>query len=110
MNCEKCNGTGSAGVVHNNYGYNDDKCRCDGAWIAGRCHYCHGTGQVSDDTPAWIAAGKKMKADRLQRGETLYSEAKRLRVTPAQLSAMETGRADPNCAHQQPSQSKGGAA
>lgn len=55
------------------------------------CSRCGGSGQVDEDTIEWILKGKKLREDRLSRGMTLRSEAKRLGISPSQLSRMERG-------------------
>lgn len=58
------------------------------------CRVCEGTGAVN----GWVLLrhhkGRKHRADRVERGETLLHAAQRLGVSSAELSAYEHGYAD----------------
>ncbi len=56
------------------------------------CDTCAGTGSVTEENLYAIAAGKDLRADRLQRGKTISEEAARLKMSPAEYSALERGR------------------
>lgn len=56
------------------------------------CDTCAGTGVISEEKLMAITAGKDLRADRIQRGRTISEEAARLKMTPAQYSALERGR------------------
>lgn len=57
------------------------------------CQACNGTGEVTQEHAARIASGEKARRERIERGESLNDAARRLGITPAQLSARERGRA-----------------
>lgn len=61
-----------------------------------KCFRCHGAGQVPAAMLGWIEAGKAVKNERVRRGETLYSEARRLGISSAALSSIEQGKVDPS--------------
>lgn len=58
------------------------------------CRVCDSTGVVSDEINKRWYSGRLHRDARVQRGETLFHAAQRLRVSPAQLSAYEHGFAD----------------
>lgn len=66
---------------------------CDFRHIA--CLRCKGTGAIPWEQLAWIEAGRKRRSERVARDVSLMEEAKRLGITSAQLSAIETGRVAP---------------
>ena len=53
-----------------------------------KCHRCHGTGVEPD----WKKLGWQVRCERVRRGLTLTTMAKRLGVSKAHLSDMELGR------------------
>lgn len=57
------------------------------------CSTCSATGEVEPWHAARIQAGERMRQQRIAAGESLNAAAKRLGITPAQLSARERGRA-----------------
>lgn len=59
------------------------------------CSRCKGFGAIPQEQLAWIEAGRKRRAERVARDVSLMEEAKRLGITSAQLSAIETGRVPP---------------
>ncbi|HVL77616.1 MAG TPA: helix-turn-helix transcriptional regulator [Noviherbaspirillum sp.] len=58
------------------------------------CQVCKATGMVSGWVLLRYHKGRKHKADRVERGETLFHAAKRIGVSSAELSAYEHGFAD----------------
>lgn len=56
------------------------------------CYFCRETGVVDDGYPARAEAGKKMRLDRLARGETLKEASDKMGISPADLSSIESGR------------------
>lgn len=57
-----------------------------------KCMLCDGLGWVSLKRVEWHAAGEAMREDRVKRGVTLRGEAKRLGISPSELSDREWGR------------------
>ncbi len=60
-------------------------------WERLPCPTCKGAGEVDDEHLARIENGRQMRAERLARLEGLNEAAKRLGMTPAELSAIERG-------------------
>jgi hypothetical protein len=58
-----------------------------------KCWRCGGSMRISAETARKIAEGKKMRAERIARGVSIMTEAKTRGITPAELSAIENGRA-----------------
>lgn len=56
------------------------------------CELCKAAGWVSMARAMAYHDGKKMRLDRIARGESLYAAAQRLGLGSAQLSAIEHGR------------------
>lgn len=56
------------------------------------CFTCKGVGSISDEHAARIVAGKKLRDERVARREGLMEASTRLGMSPAELSAIETGR------------------
>jgi hypothetical protein len=86
--CPRCKGTGQGGV----------------AFVSSRtghfttetvCNICLGAGNVSAAVGDWVVMGEMHRKARVEEGIGLHERAAALGVTPARLSAMETGRADP---------------
>lgn len=89
VQCPHCDGFGAnaAFIRHaNGEGSYDPALRCD---------LCSGTGTVSRQTINWLSVGRTHRDARVGRGESVMECARRLGLTPAALSAMEHGRADP---------------
>ena len=87
MTCPDCNGEREVDVYF--------VLRADGIChphLRLSCIRCQATGQLPDEMAEWIEAGKKLRTDRLARNMTLRAEAKRLGVSPSELSAREQGR------------------
>lgn len=59
------------------------------------CFRCGGSGYVPEAMLGWIEAGRVMRADRMRRGETMLTEAKRLEISVATLSSIELGKVPP---------------
>jgi transcriptional regulator with XRE-family HTH domain len=59
------------------------------------CFDCQGTGAIPEERAAWIEEGERLRKDRRGRGLSLREEAKRRRISPVELSAMEHGRVKP---------------
>lgn len=93
VECPECGGRGT-------YAAFVDGHRPDGtAWgefrPAMKCTFCGGSGIVSAFQVEWLEVGQAYRRARVARLEPIHEAASRLRVSPAQLSAMEHGRMDP---------------
>lgn len=86
--CQFCRGKGKTGPVHINRGNAPHEWR-----ESMDCHHCAGTGRWTPERHARWEAGQAMRAERIARDESLREAAKRLGISPARLSAIETGRA-----------------
>ncbi len=60
-----------------------------------QCHLCAGAGRISDEVVEWLKVGSEHRNQRVERLESLRECAKRLGISAALLSAMETGRQRP---------------
>lgn len=80
--------------------------RCEGSGLGGRfllrgeivtapCSLCGGATYVSVDVARWIPIGEKHRKTRVAEGISIHERSAALGITPARLSAMENGRADP---------------
>jgi hypothetical protein len=56
------------------------------------CFTCDGAGEITEEHARRIAAGRARMEARIARRVTLKEEADRLGITPAELSAIESGR------------------
>lgn len=56
------------------------------------CLTCDGTGTVTAERAMRMNAGEQMRRDRVQRGVSRNEEARRLGITPIELSHREQGR------------------
>lgn len=83
--CYACKGVGEV-TAHLNYGGSD------GEWKIINCPTFVGTCEISGEHAARIEAGRKARHARIIDGISLSEQARRLGITPAQLSAMEHGR------------------
>ena len=83
--CYACNGVGEV-TAHLNYGGSN------GEWKVINCPTCAGTGEITSEHAARIEAGRKARHARVLDGISLSEQARRLGITPAQLSAIEHGR------------------
>lgn len=72
-------------------------CRSNGESGIARiaCDRCAGTGSVSDEMADWIARGKSCKARRVEPYQNLRAVAEKMGLAASEVSAWETGRADP---------------
>lgn len=59
------------------------------------CRLCRGAQMVSAQAIAWLEGGTRHRMARVADGESIRACAERIGITPAELSAMEGGRADP---------------
>jgi hypothetical protein len=82
--CPKCNGTGTGGHF-----------LLRGKLVTAPCGLCGGATYVSIDVARWIPVGESHRKARVAEGISIRERAAALGITPARLSAMETGRADP---------------
>lgn len=57
------------------------------------CHDCGGLGTITAEHAERLCAGRAMAEDRKRRRLTLREEARRLNLSPVQLSDLEWGRA-----------------
>ena len=65
------------------------------SWEKMDCRACAGTGMISAETATAIANGRSMRERRIARDESLREAAKRLGVSPAELSRIEHGYPSP---------------
>jgi hypothetical protein len=84
--CQRCNGNGVVGPVHINRGDNPH------TWEMIRCSSCGGSGYWSNHQAAAARDGEALRQERLARDESLREAAKRMGISPAELSAIEQGR------------------
>ena len=56
------------------------------------CHTCNDAGTITEEHAARIAVGKKLRAERIARDESVMEAAKRIGVRPSELSDIEHGR------------------
>jgi len=56
------------------------------------CFQCKGTGEITQEMIKWIAMGKKIREQRLNRNISSREEAKRLNILPSAYSDIEIGR------------------
>lgn len=56
------------------------------------CSSCKGTGSVTKGHAARIERGERLRRDRIDRDTSLREEAKRLNISPVELSHIEQGR------------------
>lgn len=86
--CPDCGGKGTRGL------FTDGP--KGGRYIeAAACLFCGGKGRVDPRRVEWRRIGRGHLSARVQRRESVRDCAARLGITPAELSAMEHGRADP---------------
>lgn len=74
------------------------------------CSLCHGTGEVTEQTAEWLAVGTAHRLDRVARQISIMACARKIGVTPAELSSMEHGRTDPALLARDPDAARIGAA
>ena len=56
------------------------------------CFTCTGSGEITDEHAGRIAAGRKMRDERVAQRISLMDAAKTRGMSPAELSAIEMGR------------------
>ncbi len=91
ITCKRCDGAGQIGPIHVH--------KADGKheWRESMpCPDCDGTGQWSAERLELYERGQRHRDHRIMRGESLREAAKRLGISPAQLSAFEQGKAGPD--------------
>lgn len=88
LSCPECSGRGhSAAFISAESGHRfEPELRCD---------FCAGSGKITAEQAGWLVRGRQMRNARVERHESLREVAIRLGLTPAAMSAMERGRADP---------------
>lgn len=85
--CPRCTGDGGYhAFVHRADGCSEEYLTCD---------LCRGDGKISDEVVGWLKEGSDHRNERVARDESLRECARRLGVSPALISAMETGRQRP---------------
>lgn len=88
--CPECKGRGeSNALVYGRRASGGSFCE----HRAVRCHRCDGVGTLSPEAMRRYADGRSMAEDRRARGLTLREEARRLGISPTELSDREWGRA-----------------
>lgn len=85
--CPACRGA-KGGLAHMNTGPDSSKHR----WGHMDCLTCGGAGEVSAEHMKFIEDGAQVRKERMERGETLYEASRRLGMSSAELSGLETGR------------------
>jgi len=84
ITCPRCKGTGLGG-----------RFLLRGKLVTAPCGLCGGATYVSVDVARWIPIGERHRKARVAEGISIHERAATLGITPARLSAMENGRADP---------------
>lgn len=86
--CPRCQGrrTSVAHVSGANGSYVDPALPCD---------LCHAAGTVTAQVAEWHRIGRLHRKGRVALQVTIWECSRRMAMTPAELSAMECGRADP---------------
>lgn len=59
------------------------------------CLLCGGLGMISAEQDRWRTVGMEIRQVRVERSITLHDAAERLGMSVTEVSAMETGRANP---------------
>jgi len=85
--CPRCEGKGWSGPVHINRGDQPHEWR-----ERMDCDFCGATGKIDADKREAVEFGKRLRAKRVAREESLMEAAKRLGMKPSELSGLETGR------------------
>jgi len=85
--CPRCEGRGWVGPVHINRGNKPHEWR-----EKMDCDLCGTRGTIDGGQRKAIELGKQLREKRLARDESLLEAAKRLKLKPSELSALETGR------------------
>jgi hypothetical protein len=86
--CPRCKGSGTIGAFLDG---------SSGGWYdpALQCLLCKGLGAIDPQQQEWLRVGGTHRTWRVAQFESILECATRLGVTPAELSAMEHGRANP---------------
>ena len=85
--CPRCTGDGGYhALVHRKDGCSEEYLTCD---------LCKGDGKISAEVAGWLKVGSEHRNARVEREESLLECARRLGVSPALISGMETGRQRP---------------
>ena len=82
--CPRCNGKRSG------YAFISRAGNCQGREID--CSFCGGRGEVTEREADLYREGERRRDERVLAGRSLREEAKRLGITPAELSAIERGQ------------------
>lgn len=90
--CTPCPSCGGDGQTFAHINHRDPKLH-GFRWVA--CFTCDGAGYFTASQAASYEAGRKLRDDRITRGESLISEARRLGISPSELSKRERGKAAP---------------
>jgi hypothetical protein len=85
--CPRCTGDGGYHALVHRAG------SCTEEYLA--CALCHGDGKISAEVAGWLKVGSDHRNARVAREESLRECARRLGVSAALVSAMETGRERP---------------
>ena len=88
IRCPRCSGDGG-GMAHINRGL--DISTHSFEWV--ECRTCEGLGAIDRERAAMIEEGQKWRNARVARGETLLEMSRRFGMSPADISAIEVGRA-----------------
>jgi ribosomal protein S27AE len=79
-------------LAHVNGGVNPKTGGCNTEEKALACPTCDGVGTISAEHAQRIVDGKRLRAERVERGETLLDAATRMGLKASELSAIESGR------------------
>jgi DnaJ-class molecular chaperone len=82
--CPECSGAGIVEIVWSGVSPN--------AADAAECPCCQGAGAISKTQALRYQIGRELRRDRVARGVSLQAEARRLGITPRELSDREWGR------------------
>lgn len=94
MECPRCNGDGGHDAFINR---GLDISTHSVEWVC--CLTCLGEGTITEARAAMIEKGKALRAARVARQETLLEASRKLGIGPAELNAIEMGRA-PSAAYE----------
>jgi hypothetical protein len=91
MKCPHCQGEGSGVAVFcGRQGGADGGSFCHTRRLT--CSTCEGRCEISEEHAERIAAGRRLREDRVARRMSQREEAERLGITPQELSRREQGR------------------
>lgn len=60
------------------------------------CQVCNGTGEITEEKNQWLKDGRMLQERRISHLLTLRNAAKRIKIKPTTLSAMERGIIKPD--------------